>query len=86
MPVERGDDLFGMGAAERHHIGIGGFQIGRHAHFGHGHDRADQRFILDFTTRKNFCQRVAHQFAHAQHALARTQGLVVFFHASELGF
>ena len=84
VPVERCHDLLGMLATERHDIGIGDLEIIGHAHFGHGDHRAAQGVVVDVPPGKNGSQRVAHQFADAQHALVGAGWSLVFAHWPEL--
>jgi hypothetical protein len=69
VPLECGDDFFGIAAAERHDVNGGESQIGGHAHFRHRHEMFLDDRIVHLAARQHFGERVTHQFTHAQLAL-----------------
>ena len=67
--LECGDHLFGVAAAERHHVDRGKPQVGGHAHFRHRDQMSFDDRIVHVAARQHLGERVAHQFADAQLAL-----------------
>ena len=83
VALEGGEDGVGVLAAERHDEDGGELEVGRHAHFRHGDDRALQRRVVDLAALEDVGQRVADQFADAKLALGGGMRGVALGHGGE---
>ena len=64
--LEMIDRFFGLAAAERHHIGRGELEVGRHAHFGHGERVPVQHLVHDLAAGEDLGERMPDHLSHLQ--------------------
>ncbi len=66
VPLEGGDNFFGVATSERHHVNGGKPQVGAHAYFRNRDHVSFDDWIMHVTTGEHFGERMPHQFTNTQ--------------------